>query len=240
MPSPVIGVRPGWGLTSGESIDRAHPLAVGLVDYILGDRPVPIDLVTGASPTLRVNPATMTPIYGGLGIDTDAGGFAWSTAAKPLVNVPLTAHAVFRRVGSGRNNLVGYGGGGAGVGWRWAEDNVGAPNSMLCTFGGVADYNITNALSGVSAGSVVRATLTISGTSAIAYLDGGRFRGTATVGTMGTGVFTGTCYGVASNGSGSWDNIMTEPIAMVAVWRRALSPAEVAVLHADPFCMLRR
>lgn len=239
MPSsPAIGARPGYTLPQRNvRIDWSHPLAVGLNDYFLCDRPVPLELVSRQPPNLRSNPGTMTGIYGGVGVNMAAGGFAYSPAAKPFVAPPFTAHVVFRRnTESNFQTLIASGGVSTTLGWTWTAGPSG--QGFYLTFGGVAGYQFVGSLPAgrrITAGTVV-----VSGTTATCYRDSGAHVSSLTVGTPSTAVGITTALGICGGAGGGFVDPNDGEIAVAAIWRRALSAAEVMALHADPFCMLRQ
>jgi hypothetical protein len=165
--------------------------------------------------------------------DFDSAGVFWSVTAKPTVAVPFSAFVWIVHGNAAAVGWVSYGGSGPGNGWMLGT-NTGAQMRLL--FGNVAVYNFS-AGSLPAAVTEITAAVSVAGSTAAGYVNGMHV-GSVSVGAMATPSSRGLGIGAGANAS-STVNPHSRPVGLVAVWKRAISSAEVASLDADPFQMLR-
>lgn len=230
MSAPAIGQRRRWVPGPSAQVDWSDPLAQQLGNLVSG---FGCDLAAGPTTRTGVPVRGRTDIgeafyvTGGASIDTTPhvpyahNGTAATAYSVHIVFRPVTWPGSFTPIidgSSGSRDVSVF----AGTGGNLSFISIGGGSPGTATtamaVGGTWGFTIT----GTAAGVVTY------------YVNGARVGGSTTT--------NGTCpaqsFTIGRNGSGGGNNADMH-VSMFGAWRRELAPAEVARLHADPFCMLR-
>lgn len=241
MSAPAIGVRPRWAPGVNPTIDWSHPLAHGLRYCLFANGARVVDLVSGRVLTNQANAATgSAPSGSGL-----ASSGLTSGAYLPITTAP-TYPLSFTHVGLLRSGVTGTGilcfAYGASNGWV-TENNpflfgLAAPSAA----GNAELYRVDNVtlLAAMTASITTCNTVTgvIASGSQQLYTDGvQRATASASLANPTSTLLSGLGFNAYTN-STTASSAATGKLGLVH--GRALSAAEVAALHADPFQIFRQ
>lgn len=234
MASPAIGRRPRWAPGLRAQIDPAHPLAAGLIavgcgGVQWGDRCPKVPTVY---PTVL---RSIIPTPYGLGFgdrtaDTD-GGYVFPA---PPVTESLTLVAVVNCTGATPDDS-------GAITWRNDDGfgvllGVGAANSPGPNIY-VLDRSVAHRTTSTPIAQTGWRTIAVSvttGSTMTIYLDGLAVQ--THTGGHGTGATNPTIrIGAETESARCFDG----QIAAWGVWNRVLTAGDHAVIHTDPFCMIR-
>lgn len=245
MAAPVIGVRQRWVDPLRASVDRSHPLAVGMAHCFLWDGGSWTDVVTGIRMTRQSTGPTngLTTVGRGGTVAANLGG-AW--AIVPPVTYPSS--------------------------WTWRGTVPGnftsSLSALFCHKVGTPDTTAEQApyLMGIAADAGGTTPRLFAGYNILSFmtLNGGAL----TAGRLSTVTATATpgAQSIWTNGTLSASDTVTpmaDPVmgsnlaylcmnayvssqhaaatSVAGIYhRRVLSDVEIRTLHADPFCMLRQ
>lgn len=237
MAAPTIGRPPRYLLSAATPrVDWSHPFAAGLDSYVICRNNALADMVSGSPPDSQAGAGTATALSTGQAVNLSSNGAFWSLTSKPAFPLPLSAFVVAVNPAATFKVFVSYtGSGSTGKGWKFGSSA--SATRLGFTLGGVADYQFAVG-SLPSTASEITAGVTVAGTTATGYVNGASV-GTATVGTLSDATHRGLGIGASVSNTNVIQESLSQPIGLVAVWKRALSAAAMAQLHADPFCLLR-
>lgn len=227
MAAPAIGLRPRFAPNPATArVDWSHPLAQGLMFYALGG----IDLVTRAALSPQPAASTASPTRSGPAV----GGGIIAGSTLPSTTFPTARCSMFAvasyGAGTGYESTVAFHGSSTGAGLLFDRSN----GRLTYLNRAIAVHDLATGLSRNTV-YTIGSTCAGNGGTIVGYIDGNR-QSTATLGTMNP-VTTGSYWLLATdNGNlAAADSRLT----CGGIWNRVLSDAEMAQVHADPFCMLR-
>lgn len=246
--APAIGVRDRWLPAVGASIDWSHPLAQGLICCVLPRTGPPVDIVgnrpfgaTQGTPSLTTSSA-WGAAFDCTGVVTQSGWSYAVPAGDPLRD--CTNNYSMLCVGDQRAAPNIY----SALWGIYPTNSAAAPfaaGNMLSREGTSSIAWATNTTGtyaelALSASSNSRGPFVFT-TTVNALALNVRYNGSAATATLASAAsaLTATPTLVIGHHAGSSSRGAGALISMGCYWRRPLSPAEVGLLHASPFCFLR-
>lgn len=241
MASPAIGRRPRWTPPATATIDRQHPLAQGLLAYVVPGVTM-TELATGVRGTINGSSSLSRGSYGpainGVTSSTVANALDWGNTPGDvggLTDASFTCLFTVVTLGSDTTFFGRWSNTGGQRTWLMFNQ-AGTNQCRLATSTASSSISIV-AGPAIAAGGTYLVTAVRSGSTVTMYANGlAASSGATTAGTFNSPAAAAPLRMVDTHAAA---NTGTTLYTMGCVHNRALTASEVQALYADPFQLLR-